>query len=80
MSLRETMVSMENGLRKLNIPSMNPDSTKRATTQQEIVKEITENRIHIAAIQETHITQDRIHLLGNYRIITASPDKREQQE
>ena len=45
--------------------------------QQEIVKDMAGNRIHIAATQETHITQDRSYLQGNYWIITAAAEKNE---
>ena len=66
---------MENGLRAMNIASLNPDSTAEAQMQRDIIKDITRNKIHIAAIQETHITQDRDYLLDNYRIITAESAK-----
>ena len=55
---RKTMIIMENGIRTINIASPNQDSMREATTQQEIVKGLAGNRIHIAAIKETHITQD----------------------
>ena len=71
------MISMENGLRTLNIARLNPDSMRESTTQKEIVKGQIKNRIHIAAIQETHITQDRRYIMEKYRIITAAADKRE---
>ena len=65
------MINMKNGLRTMNIASLNPDSKKEAQMRRDIIKNITRNKIHIAAIQETHITQDRDYLLDNYRIITA---------
>ena len=71
------MIIMENGLRTINIASMDPDSEREATTQQEIVEGLAGNRIHIAEIRETHITQDRSYLLGNYRIVIASADENE---
>ena len=43
--------------------------------QHEIVKGLTENKIHIAAIQEAHINQDRNYMMGNYRIITSAAGK-----
>ena len=72
---RKTMISLENGIKSLNIAILNPDSMREATTQQEIVEDLTRNRIRIATIQETHITKDISYLLGNYRVITASADK-----
>ena len=63
---------MENGLRTLNIASLNPDPMRGKEMQREIVKGITKNKIQIAAIQETHITQDMNYMVGNYRIITAA--------
>ena len=63
---------MENGLRAPNISSRNPDSIRRKEMQREIVKGPAKNKIHIAAIQETHITHDRNYVMGNYRIITAA--------
>ena len=49
---------MENGLRALNIASLNPDSMRGREMQQEIVKILTKNKIHLAAIQVKHITAD----------------------
>ena len=74
---RKTRISTENGLIALNIASLTPGLMGESTMQKEIVKGLAENRIHIAAIQETHITQDRIYLLGNYKIITAASEKNE---
>ena len=71
---------MEDGLRTLNIASLNPDSTKEATTQQEIVNELTKNKIHIATIQETHIAKDLNYIMGNYRIITSAAEKTRKRE
>ena len=65
---------MENGLRTLNIAGLDPDSMRETATQQEIVNGLTKNKIHIAEIQETHITRDKIYMMGNYRI-TAAADK-----
>ena len=74
---RKTMITVENGLRALKIASLNPDSMREATTQQEIVKGLAGNRIHIAEIQETHITQERSFLQDYCRIITEAADKNE---
>ena len=68
---------MENGTRTLNIASLNPDSMREKGTQQEIVKGITENKIHISAIQETHITRACNYMMGNYRGITAAAENNE---
>ena len=65
----------ENGLRTMNIASLNPDSMKEGEMQLDIIIGIARNKIHIAAIRETHITQDGDYLLDNYRIITTSSTK-----
>ena len=69
---------MANGLRTMNIASLNPDSTKEGQMRRDISKNLTRNKLHVAAIQETHMTQDRDYLIGNYRVITASTTKREE--
>ena len=66
------MISMENGIRTLNIASLGPESMRETATHQEIVKSLNKNKI-----QETHITQDKSYMVDNYRIITASGDKSE---
>ena len=71
---------MENGIRPMNISSLNPDSMKEDQMQRGIIKDLTRIKIHIAAIRETHITQDRYYIMGNYRVITAAATKREEQE
>ena len=38
---RKTLINMENGLRTLNIASLNPDSFKEETTRQEIINGLT---------------------------------------
>ena len=68
------MIRMGNGISTLNLASLNPDSMRETMTQQEIVKGLTKNRVRIAEIQEAHITPDKIYVVDNYRIITASPD------
>ena len=65
-------------VRALNIASINPDSTKEEQTQRDIIKNLARHRIHIAAIQETHITQARDYLLYNYRVVTEASNKREE--
>ena len=73
------MVSMENGLRTLNIARLNQDSMREMATQQEIVKGMCKNKIHIAEVKETHITQDKSYMMDNYRIITSSASKIEEK-
>ena len=72
---RISLIRMKNGLRTMNIASLNPGSMKEEQMQREIIKNLMRNKIHIAAIQETHIAQDRDYLLDNNRIITASSTK-----
>ena len=57
-------------MRTLNVESLRPDSTNEEKMQREIIKSLERNKIHISEIQGAHIAQDRISLLGNYRIIT----------
>ena len=71
---------MENGLRTLNIASLNPDSMKEPTIQQEIIKELTKNRIHIAMVQETHIIKYLNYKMDRYRIITSAAEKHKKLE
>ena len=71
---------MENGLRTLNIASLNPDSFKEHTTQQEIINELTKKKIHIATLQETNVTKDLNYQKDNYRIITSAADKTRKQK
>ena len=48
---------------------------KEKETQQDIINQLTRNKIHIATIQETNIKTSLIYILGNYRIITTSAEK-----
>ena len=75
---RKTLIIMENGLRTLNIASLNPDSMKGKETQQEIINSLARNKIHLATIQETHITTDPSYMMDNYRIITSSAEKHKE--
>ena len=75
---RQTLIQMENGIRAMNIACLNPDSTKEEQMQMYIIKNLTRSKIHIAAIQETHITQDKDNILGNYRITNAASAKQEE--
>ena len=67
---------MENGLRTMNISSLNPDWMKAEQMQRDITKDLTRDKIHIAEIQETHNTQERDYLVDNYRLTTAAATKR----
>ena len=69
---------MENGLRTMNISSLNPDWMKAEQMQRDITKDLTRDKIHIAEIQETHIIHDRDYLLDNYTLITAASTKSEE--
>ena len=62
---------MKNGLRTMNIASLDPDSMEEEQTQRLIIQNLTRNLIHISAIQEKHITQDRDYIIDNYRVITS---------
>ena len=72
---RTSMIGMKNGLRTMDIASLNPDSAKEEQTQRDIIKNLTRNKIHIAEIQEPHIIQERDYILYNYRIVTAASTK-----
>ena len=69
---------MEEGLRTLNIASLNPDTMKETEMQQGIINELTKNKIHIAMIQETRISKDMNYMVGNYRIITSASEKNKE--
>ena len=71
---------MENGPRTLNIASLNPESMREPAIQQEIIKELTKNKIHIAMIQETNIVNDINYKMGNYRIITSAEENTKKLE
>ena len=77
---RKTLISVENGLRTLNIASLNPDSMKETEMHHGIVKGLTKNKIQLSAIQETRITRDSSYMMDNYRIITASSGKMKKLE
>ena len=72
---RKTLLVAEYGLRTPNIACLNPDSMKEEKMQRCIIKSLARNKMHIAAGQETHITQDRNYAMSNYRIITAEAIK-----
>ena len=62
----------------MNISSLNPGSVKEEQMKRGIVKNLNRNKIHIAAIRETHIIQDRDYIIDKYRITTAAATKREE--
>ena len=41
---RKTLIIMENGLRTINIASLNPDSMREKETQREIIKNLTKTK------------------------------------
>ena len=67
-----------NGLRAMNISSLSPESMEEEQLKRGIIKNMIRRKIHIASIQETHITKDRDYLMGNYRVITAAAAKKEK--
>ena len=69
---------MANGLRALDIASLNPDSVIEEQMQRGVIKYLNRSKIRVDAVQETHITHDRNYLLCNYRIITAEGTKIER--
>ena len=75
---RKTLIIMEKGLRTLNIASVNPDAMRCKEIRKAIVKCLTKNKIHLAEMQETHITRDCNYMVGNYRVITAAADKNKE--
>ena len=68
---------MDDGLCAVNISSLNPDSMEEEQTRRDIIKILARSKVNIAAIQETHIIQDRDYLLGNYRSTTSLSAKKE---
>ena len=60
----------------MNISSLNPGSKKEEQMHRYIIKNLARNKIHISAIQETHIIQDRDYARDNYRCIAAAATKR----
>ena len=57
-----------------------PRLDDRREMQRDIIKNLTGNKIHIAAIQETQFTQDREYIQANYHISTAAAAKRKKLE
>ena len=60
----KTLIKMENGIRAMNIDSLNPDSMQEERANRDITKDLNRNKIRISSIQETHIAQCRNYLLG----------------
>ena len=48
--------------------------------QRDISNDVGRNKIHIAAIQETHIAQDREYEIDNYRATTATEPRKKPHE
>ena len=70
---RKTLIKMQNAIRTMNTASLNPDSVKEEEqTHRDITKDLDRGKIHISAIEETHIAQGRRYLLENYRVATES--------
>ena len=63
---------MQEGNRSISIVSINPDNFILQKTQLGITEMLLKNKIHIAAIQETHIPRDLNYKINGYRIITTA--------
>ena len=63
---------MEAGNRTLCIASLNPDTFINPDQRLTIANMLILRKIHIAAIQETHIPHDLDYTLNGYRIITSA--------
>ena len=72
---RPTTISTKSGYRTLNILSLNPDNFISTTRQDDITHELQKQRIHLAAIQETHIPHDLSYKRNGYRGITTAARK-----
>ena len=66
---------MWNELCTLNVACANPDCPKDGAAQMGRNKNLTDRKIHIAAIQETHIPYGQKYLINGYRIITLAAVK-----
>ena len=51
---------------------------KEEQMQRDIINNLTRNKIHIEAIQATHIVKDRDCVVYNYRVIAPSATKRKE--
>ena len=67
---RPQVLNMDQGNRTLSIVSINPDNLTTTESKLTVTHLLRKNKIHIAAIQETHIPHDQNYKLNGYRIIT----------
>jgi len=77
---REEILTMKPGQRTLSIVSLNPDNFILPETRTNTTHALQRNKIHIAAIQETHIPHDLNYKHNEYRIITTAAKKRAKQK
>jgi len=70
---------MQTGNRTLSIASINPDNFMNPEKQRQITNMLLTNKIHIAAIQETHLAHDTSYIMNGYRIITSASKKHPEQ-
>jgi len=69
---RKAVISTEQGLRTLSIVSMNHDNFISEEARRNITQTLRRNKIHIAALQETHIPHSLNYISDGYGIITTS--------
>jgi len=72
---RKEVINMDAGNRTLCIASLNPDTFINPEQRITITNMLLMQKIHIAAIQETHIPHDLNYTLNGYRIITSAAIK-----
>jgi len=68
---RYTTINHQPGTNTLNIASLNPDFFTTNAIQHDIINQLTQQKIHIASIQETHIPRNHSFTNYNYKIITS---------
>ena len=76
---RETTIKNKNGLKTLNIITINPDSLKNNDNLNEIVARMNKKLIHVACIQETHVRQNTDRWVENYKFFNAAATKLTQK-
>ena len=69
---RPTEINSESGNRTLRIVSVNPDSLTTAESMLRMAEILLRNKIHLDAIQETHIPYGPNYVTDGYRIIASS--------
>jgi len=72
---RKEVLNTNQGNCTLNIVSINPDALTTQESRQRLTEELLRNKIHLAAIQETHIAHGQNYLHNGYRIITSAAIK-----